>query len=156
MDFGDSGEYLHNVARIRTIALAALALVVCLPAPASAKITFAVYEGPNAERVGQGGTKMTEKGIDWWTAGQPPRRFKILGILSDSRTNKPFRGEAIGSKAIAKKVIELGGSAVLIWNQSEAAVGSVIVGSGNQYGGSASAKTITRRATTLIVIRYLD
>jgi hypothetical protein len=41
---------------------------------------FVSYEGKDAVREGQGGERKTVDGIDFWSNGAPPRKFKIIGL----------------------------------------------------------------------------
>lgn len=135
--------------------LAFAAVLLTLSAPAIGRTTFALYDGPDAERVGQGGTRITKNGIDWWTTGSPAKRYRVIGIITDQRSNKPFRGQAIGSKSIAKQVLEASGDAIVIVGQDERATG--MSGAGGFSGGNGwlAGKTITRTTSQLLVIKYL-
>lgn len=130
------------------------AALAALASPAFAGSTFAAYEGANSVVTGTGGTKVVDEGIDWWTAGDPPRKFQILGVITDERRDKPLSGKAIGSKSIAKKVNEVGGNAVIVHNQDARASG--VVGFANLSGASAfgSSKVVNTITTQLIVIKY--
>jgi hypothetical protein len=46
---------------------------------------FLAYQGNNSIVRGQGGTMKTVNGIDLWMTGTPPRRFQVLGSLTDER-----------------------------------------------------------------------
>lgn len=48
-------------------AILSLTLAVSTPAVAGAQIDFAIYEGPPQVVTGEGGTKVTKHGIDYWT-----------------------------------------------------------------------------------------
>ena len=127
---------------IRTITLAA-ALSASSPAFAQAKIDFAAYEGPPRIEQGEGGTKITKNGIDYWTTGTPPRRYHEFWD----------GGQAVGSPSIAKKVKAAGGNAVIMQSQEEAGKSGGLA-SGNQFyawGMSGGSKTITR----MLVVKYL-
>jgi len=134
-----------------------LAGALALSSPASAKIVFSAYDGPNAVVTGKGGAKITEQGIDWWTDGDPPRSYRILGLLTDDRGTGRFNGDTIGSKKVAGKVRDLGGNAVIVYRQSERTVGASIFGHGstayNNYQGNFATALRTRKATTLVVIK---
>jgi hypothetical protein len=133
--------------------------VLAFASPLSARVTFAQYDGPNAERVGGGGTRITKNGVDWWTAGSPSRRYRVLGVITDTRSNKPFRGQALGSKSIAKQVKNAGGDAVILMGQDRQIAGSNavggIAGSGGGYNGWMSGKVITDTTSQLLVVKYL-
>lgn len=137
---------------IRTITLAA-ALSASSPAFAQAKIDFAAYEGPPRIEQGEGGTKITKNGIDYWTTGTPPRRYQIIGFVQDKRDEFWDGGQAVGSPSIAKKVKAAGGNAVIMQSQEEAGKSGGLA-SGNQFyawGMSGGSKTITR----MLVVKYL-
>lgn len=55
------------------------------PALAGAKITYSAYEGPASVKTGEGGTKITKNGIDYWTSGTPPRQYEVIGMVQDRR-----------------------------------------------------------------------
>lgn len=132
---------------------AALALGLSGPALGQAKIDFATYEGPPRILQGEGGTKITKNGIDYWTTGTPPRRYQVIGFVQDRRDETWDGGHAIGSPNIAGKVKRAGGDAVIIESQDEAGK-SGGYGSANSFGGwfaSGGSKTITR----MLVIKYL-
>lgn len=133
------------------VAVAAVGIATYSPTPlrAQAKIDLSEYDGPAMIATGTGGTKITKHGIDYWTSGTPPRRYQVIGLISDKRDETWDGGHAIGSPKVASKVKEAGGDAVILRSQDEA--GST-GGSGFwgifAMGGS---KTITQMA----VIRYL-
>jgi hypothetical protein len=137
---------------IRTISLA-LVFGASAPALAQAKIDFAAYEGPPRIEQGEGGTKITKNGIDYWTTGTPPRRYQIIGFVQDRRDEFWDGGQAIGSPKIAKKVKAAGGDAVIIQTQEEAGQSGGLA-SGNPFyawGMSGGSKTITR----MLAVKYL-
>jgi len=137
-----------------TLALA-VATVPFLAAPAfaQAKIDFAIYEGPPKVATGEGGTKITKNGIDYWTTGTPPRRYQIIGFVQDRRDELMDGGHAIGSPSIASKVLSAGGNAVIVESQDE--VGKTGgFGSASPFFGflaMGGSKTVTR----MIVVKYL-
>jgi hypothetical protein len=132
---------------------AALAFGLASPALAGAKIDFALYEGQPKISTGEGGTKITKNGIDYWTTGTPPRRYQIIGFVQDKRDELMDSGHAIGSPSIGAKVKKAGGDAVIVESQEEA-------GKTGGYGSATGffgflamggSKTITR----MLVIKYL-
>lgn len=120
---------------------------------AQAKITFATYEGKPVIKTGEGGTKITKNGIDYWTSGEPPRRFQVIGMIEDKRDEDWDGGHAVGSPSIAGKVKKAGGDAVILQSQDEAgksgAYGSATGGFGFLFSGGS--KTITK----MVVVKYL-
>jgi hypothetical protein len=127
--------------------VAALAVLAALPA--SAKVTFYQYDGPEIVKQGEGGTKVVKHGIEYWAQGRPSKPHKLLGTIVDSRDASD--GSAIGSKSVAKKVKEVGGDAVVVMNQD-------ITGAGVYQGGGpgyAFAVPLQNATTSLAVIKYV-
>lgn len=129
--------------------LAVLVAITFAASPAAAKTIFYKYEGPVQTRTGEGGIKQTNRGIDVWVQGSPPRRFEILGTIVDGRSTGD--GNALTSKKVAQTVKEAGGDALLVNDQSSQAIG-VISGGTGAYSWAAPYGQDT---TTLTVIRYL-
>lgn len=143
---------------------AILSMVLALsatPSLADAKIDFALYEGAPVIKTGTGGTKITKNGVDWWTTGEPPRRYQVIGAVQDKRDEMWDGGHALGSPSITRKVKKAGGDAVIIQSENEAGHGGGVSGiGGNSSGGfgslfgwglSGGSKTVTR----MIVVKYL-
>lgn len=88
---------------------------------------YAAYEG---EKViaGDGGTKTIVDGVDIWEDGTPPRKFKVIGIITDKRPPSRIAQSSFHT-SIAAKVKEVGGDAAVIAGQNEALRGMV----GNAY-----------------------
>lgn len=128
----------------------AMILAVAVSAPVSAKTAFYAYEGPNAVRSGEGGTKTTVKGVDFWTAGTPYRRYQIIGTIVDDRMTGD--GDAVGSKRVASAVLKAGGNAVLLSEQS-VQDGGIATGGGPSGG---YVVPIGFTVTRMVVVRYLD
>lgn len=134
--------------------IAALALAVA--SPAAAGVQYSTYEGSDAVQTGTGGAKITKDGIDFWTEGTPPRRFQVLGILTDSRHDGSFSGNAIGSRGLAKRVREAGGDALIVMNQDSHIDGHAGGLFSNGFGGVRYVgKDLSKITTTFAVIRYL-
>ncbi|MEI8299403.1 MAG: hypothetical protein WCH32_15455, partial [Pseudomonadota bacterium] len=133
-----------NLARVIAVA-AALALA----APAFAQ-DFTAWEGKNAVQEGDGGTKKTVNGIDFWADGSPPRKFKLIGYIHDRRHKSGLVGMVRMSgleSDIAKVAKANGGDAVILVASGAETVGRVATGfanthsttnaSANVYGNSA-------------------
>ena len=151
--------------RVRSVELAVTILAAACVVASCAHVhqQFAAYEGPNAERSGLGGTKITSDGIDFWTTGTPPRRFRVLGILTDTRRNQQFAAASFDSD-VAAKVRAVGGDAVVYLSEDKEYVGTYNVGqaSATTYGntthayGSGVGVAISNKTTQLEVIKYLE
>ena len=120
---------------------------------AGASVRYAPYEGPPAIRTGEGGTKISKNGIDYWNTGAPARRYQIIGVITDKRYEEWGDGSAIGSAKVARMVIKMGGNAVMVSNESSQ-------GGGSSYGvpitgGGFIGLGMDRTVTQLLVIKYL-
>jgi hypothetical protein len=94
---------------------------------------FLPYEGKNAIREGEGGTKKVVNGIDFWADGAPPRQFKLLGYISDRRHKSGLIGMIRMSgleSDIADVAKQNGGDAVILVSSEAETIGSV----GNTFG----------------------
>lgn len=132
--------------RVR-VALAVMAgLLMAGSAVAAPK--FAAYEGSDAIVQGQGGTRITKDGVDFWTSGAPPHRYQILGVLTDQRGSGLFSGDVVGSSGVVARVKELGGSAVIVGATDASVTGAMVIS-----GNVALARS---RTTQLLVVKYLD
>ena len=92
---------------MKALASAAGLMAILIVSPASAKTRYETYEARNAVVEGQGGSRTTTDGVDFWTTGDPPRRYQIIGIIRDNRGTGAFFGNAVGSSGVAKKVREV-------------------------------------------------
>ena len=127
-------------------------LALLLATPALSEQVYAAYEGAASIQLGTGGTKVTANGIDYWTTGTPPRRYQILGILTDARKDRRADGHVLGSKSVARRAIDVGGNAVIFEN-SESRLSGVGGFAGDAY---LAGRTVYRTTTHLIVVKYLE
>src|SRR3546814_5189733 len=81
----------------------AVAALTSIASPALARQDVAAYEGRDAIQEGVGGAKVSKHGIDYWTNGTPPRRFQLLGFITDKRRDSGLVPDIIGSKGVAKR-----------------------------------------------------
>lgn len=106
----------------RTAAVAAALLLA-----ACAQVDFQRYEGRGEILEGRGGTRQSIDGIDVWTNGSPPRRYRIVGVATvnagDRRSTDP-----VVRNAVAAKVAEVGGSAAIFLGAESSFAGIVPVG----------------------------
>jgi len=81
----------------------------------------------SAPITGQGiaGTRKVVDGVDIWTLGAPPKKYRVLGIIQDTRPDTPFQMSRYYHD-IAAKVKQSGGDA------------AIKVSSQAQYTGTAS------------------
>ena len=156
---------------MRVLKLLLMLLGFSLAVPATAAERFDAYDGPDIVTIGKGGTKVVRNGIEYWTLGMPPRPFRVIGVIKDSRTNRWWDGDPIGSKAIAKLTRTANGNAVVVVdsNTNLEAIESYYSGCGGGsavasnnwaswsggFFGSGSTSAVNRTNTRLLVIRYL-
>lgn len=64
---------------------AIISLALTLTTSAATAADFVSYEAKDSIREGSGGEKRIVDGVDFWANGAPPRRFRIIGFITDSR-----------------------------------------------------------------------
>jgi hypothetical protein len=141
----------------------ALLLTVALIFTGCSTTDFQSWEGRNSVIEGQGGTKKVVDGMDVWTNGDPPRQFRILGVIDDERSGGLIPMAKL-KHDIVKKAREHGGNAGILLSSSSQLAGYYTASTANAqfYGNSAvgfgSTTTVpfTRRASKFVVIKYLE
>src|SRR5579871_3479959 len=91
----------------------ALIFDLSLAGAASAAPEFLAYDGKNAIQEGQGGEHKSINGVDFWMRGAPPRRFQLIGSLTDERHKTGLWGAIRMSSLetdIAKAALAAGGN----------------------------------------------
>ncbi|MDN0074028.1 hypothetical protein QU481_03885 [Crenobacter sp. SG2303] len=83
-----------------------------------ATVDYQPYEGRNNLYHGDGGTKVSVNGVDFWANGAPTRKFTILGVVT-SEVGSGVGDESIIRSAVASKVKEQGGNAAIEMSSSE-------------------------------------
>lgn len=154
--------------KVRILATAVLASVAMAAGPgrALANPEFIGYEGKNAIHEGQGGEKKVVNGVDFWFNGDPPRKFKVLGSVSDRRMKTGIYGMIRMSGLefdIAKAAASAGGDAVILQSQGDDLLG--VSGFGNAYAtsngttanafGSSFASPVKAHESRYVVVKYL-
>src|SRR6266446_2740361 len=101
---------------------------------------FQSWEGRNSVVEGHGGTRKVVDGMDIWTYGDPPRRFKVLGIIQDERPGGIIPMARL-KHDIVEKARQNGGNAVILVSSASQLAGYYTSGSvtGYSYGGYGSA-----------------
>lgn len=110
-------------------------------APMVVSADFIAYEGKGAVIEGKGGGKKVVEGIDFWSDGDPPLKYKLLGYLTDRRHKSGLFGMISMSglqSNIAFEAKKVGGDAVILLYSDAETVGGVSNGfaSGQSYGGA--------------------
>ncbi len=108
--------------QLKKIKTTIIALVSVLSLAGCAGVTteYKAFEGVKDGIVsGKGGAKVVIDGMEIWVDGEPPRKFKIIGFIDDTRgtgwiDTLTYRGD------IVKKARDAGGDAVIkLNNQSQ-------------------------------------
>lgn len=124
---------------------------------------YKTFEGNNSVIVGKGGTKESINGIDFWDNGEPPRKFQIIGVIEDERSNGIITMAQMKSD-IAKKAKDAGGDAVVLLGSSSEVVGMVtsMNAYGSHYGnysnasGFATSHIRKNNNSKFAVVKYLN
>ena len=111
---------------------------------------------------GNGGTRELVKGMEYWENGAPPRPFRIIGIIDDSRPGGPIP-MAFRKTQVVAKAQKMGGDAVVQLDDNGMVVGGVntlnatatTIGSTTFVGGSGVSIPIRRRSGKYAVIKYV-
>ena len=111
-----------------------------------ASTKYSAYEGDNVF-VGEGGTKEMVEGIELWKQGEPPRKYKLLGVIEDERTDGPIARAAF-HKDIAKKARDSGGDAIILLSEK-----SQIEGYNIDFDSSSEYRT---NKSLFAVIKYVE
>ena len=138
-------------------------LILLLVLTGCANTDYKSFEAKNNLFEGRGGTKEIVDGMEIWDNGEPPRKFKILGVIDDHRSGGLIPMSQLKSD-IVRKAREAGGDAVIELGSSTQLSGLYTSGSGSAtaYGNSASAYgssttvPIFRNATKFAVIRWVE
>jgi hypothetical protein len=124
---------------------------------------FKTFEGNNVVVEGNGGTKVVVDGMEIWDNGDPPRKFKLLGIIDDDRPGGIVPMAQLKSD-IVKRARQAGGDAVIQLRSQSQIEGYFVTGnasassSGNNVSahGSAMAAPLRRNVAQFAVIKYVS
>ena len=144
---------------MRRIVVMAALLAVSVSAYA---LDFKRFYGRDAVIEGRGGEMEPIEGIDYWTNGDPPRRYEIIGYIEDRRQATGLIGMA-RLKSLPKQVARLakasgGDAVVLVASQNDVvgyATNASVNTNGNAAYGNAMAVPVAKRESRFAVVRYL-
>lgn len=131
--------------RVTVIAAFAVVALSVFNGPADAA-EFVAYEGKDAIQEGDGGAKKTVDEIDFWSDGAPPRTFKLIGFITDSRMKSGLIGKMRMSgleSSIAKEAKKAGGDAVILMSAETETKGYVGQTQSNAYGNATTTGNTT-------------
>jgi hypothetical protein len=111
---------------------------------------------------GKGGASKNVDGVDIWLVGTPPRKFKIIGYVTDSRPGGPIP-MAMRDSDLAAAAKKNGGDGILLkadqadflGTYSTANATAVTNGNVTTAFGSGVSVPIVRREGQYYVIKYL-
>lgn len=112
---------------------------------------------------GNGGTKAVVDGMELWDNGEPPRKFKVLGIIEDERPGGLIPMAQLRSDMV-KKAREAGGDALIQLGSQSQIAGYYSNGSASAYGygnsvnayGSSTTMAVRRNMAKFAVIKYIE
>lgn len=112
---------------------------------------------------GKGGTRTVQDGMDIWDYGEPPRRFRVIGIIEDERPGGIIPMAQLRSDMV-KKAREVSGHAMIQIRSEAQVVGYQSFGSATAtaYGSTATATGIStavpirRNSAQFAVIQYVE
>jgi len=147
----------HNMKIIFVAAIATFVLAGC------ATTEYKSFEGKANVFEGSGGTKVVVDSMEIWDNGDPPRKFKVLGIIDDERPGGIIPMAQLRSDMV-KKAREAGGDAVVQLGSQSQIAGFYSSGSAtaHSYGNSATAygssttMPIRRNTAKFAVIKYVE
>lgn len=96
---------------------------------AYATIDYSLYEGLNNIQEGQGGTRISVKGMGFWTSGAHPKKYVILGMVV-SEAGSGAGDESRIRSAVAGEVQKRGGDAAIQVNENDPIPGMVQISPG--------------------------
>jgi hypothetical protein len=113
--------------------------------------------------VGTGGASRSVNGVDLWVTGTPPRRFRIIGYITDERLGGPL-AMAGRDRGMADKARNAGGDGLLLTSDQTNGMGSYSTGNatafvtGNTVTATGNALTlpIIQRQAKYYVIKYVQ
>jgi hypothetical protein len=119
---------------------------------------YAEYKGKDAVRKAGDGVSEISNGVEIWSAEGPPVRYKVIGVMTDTR-NGGLIPLAMLNSAVASKVKEVGGDAAIQMNQSKKTryrnytQFAVAGNTPYSYNGVSS---VTKVTSDYMIIKYLD
>jgi hypothetical protein len=140
-----------------------LCLPLLLTATSCATTEFKPFEAKMNVFEGKGGTKSIVGGMEIWDNGEPPRTYKVLGIIEDVRGSGPLPMASLKTD-IVEKAKEAGGDAVIQLSSGSHFVGMYTTGSASAYGygnsatahGSSISVPLGKSRSKFAVIKYLE
>jgi hypothetical protein len=115
---------------------------------ACATVDFQPYEAKTNVFEGTGGTKVVVDGIDFWANGAPPRKYKLLGVVS-SEIGAGVSAESLIRTAVSAEVKKQGGNAAIEVSNNQAFAGVIRTAPGIYMAAN-------RKHMQFAVVQYLE
>jgi hypothetical protein len=155
--------HLKHSAKLMKSSIPLLIIAATLLLAGCASTEFQAFEGKASIFEGLGGTKTVIGGVEFWENGEPPRKFKLLGIISDERPAGLIPMASL-KKDIAKKAKEQKADAVILLSSESKLMGTVYNASATTqfYGntavtsGSGTSVPVMRNNAKFAIVRYVD
>ncbi|MBT2322551.1 hypothetical protein J7E62_09355 [Variovorax paradoxus] len=130
------------------------ALLFALALAGCASTNYQAYEGRTDQIIeGQGGTKEMVDGFEIWDNGNPPRRYKVLGVATVEDFDNGFGQQRIRS-AMADQIRQAGGdAAVLLDGYSQGQSATAMFG---PKGRMAFGTTTGKKQIRFQIVQYMD
>lgn len=144
-----------------------VASAILFSTPAAAEAKFIAWHGKAQALEGEGGEMEEVDGIQFWSNGDPPRYFVLVGYINDTRLSTGLIGK-MRVKGRTKEIAEVaranGGNAVMLVDANTATKGYIqnYQGSSNRIGsrtsGNASSfgTAVQNESTRYAVLKYVD
>ena len=113
-----------------------------------ATVDFQPYEGNSSVIQGEGGTKVVTDGIDFWSNGTPPRKYRLIGVIT-SEVAAGIGDEGIVRSAVATEVKKQRGDAAIQMDSNTTQTGVMRVGP-NYFAGTST------KSIKFSILKYID
>jgi hypothetical protein len=142
-----------------------LLLVAALLGLASCATTTFTALPPQGDGIyqGRGGTKSVVDGMDIWSNGDPPRRYRVLGFIEDQRPGEAKTVSQLVADVVSKARAVGGDALIQLSVRSDVvAFKDIDTSTGTTHGnteaapGSTTPVPVRRITTRLFVIQYVD
>jgi hypothetical protein len=122
---------------------------------ACAHVETSTYEGRGGDKVveGQGGTKRVDDGIEIWDSGEPPHRYKVIGMSTIADFDNVF-GRARIESAIVAQAKAANANGVILLDQTGG--GQSVGFAAGSNGAFAAGGGFNRKTLRVLLVKYLD
>jgi hypothetical protein len=117
---------------------------------------FLPFEGKQTVYEGNGGTRRNIDGIDFWENGDPPKKYMLLGYITDRRHKTGIWGAISMSNLetdVAKVAKQAGADAVILVSSDTETTGST--GYVPPNGGARTIRPVQKFDSKYAVIKYV-